>query len=87
VYRSRLRSVPCKIERSVTTLWRNEKQVKDLERQERRTLADELDAERLRILTITNGAFQTSAKKLQDLAAEDLDDRRRSRWVLPVDDP
>lgn len=57
--------------------WRNEKEVKEAEQQKKLTLADELDAERLRILTITNGAFQASAKKLQDLAAEDLDVRRR----------
>lgn len=57
--------------------WRNEKAFKAQEQRHQDALADLLRAERVRLLTITNGAFQTSAEQLQNLAAMDIHERRR----------
>ena len=57
--------------------WQNERAFKAQEAAAKISLADDLDAERLRILTITNGAFQATARRLQEISAASIGDRQR----------
>lgn len=57
--------------------WRNETAFKRQERGRQQSLAELLDAERVRTLTITNGAFKGAARQLQELATKDIQERRR----------